>query len=86
MSDNEFRARRMANDLLIFVNSFGYDTETFAKTIAAGHKTLQQSVMRLFIATIHKMAEVHPDARNEATVELAKRILEIADDYPLPLI
>lgn len=86
MSDNEFRARRMANDLLIFVNSFGYDAETFAKMIAAGHKTLQQSVMRLFIATIRKMAEVNPDARNEATVELAKKILEIADDYPLPLI
>lgn len=86
MSDNEFRARKMANDLLIFVNAFGYDAETFARTIAASHRTLQQSVMRLFIATIRKMAEVHPDDRNEATVELAKKMAEIADDYPLPLI
>lgn len=72
--------------LLEFVNNYGHDIEAFAKTIANGHKTLQQSVMRLFIATIREMAKVKPDDRNAQTVELAKRIVEIADEYSLPLI
>jgi hypothetical protein len=42
--------------------------------------------MRLIIKTIRKMATVTPDDRNAQTVALAKKISEIADDYPLPLI
>lgn len=72
--------------LLEYVNSFSCDYKTFAKTIANGHKTLQQSVMRLFISTIREMAKVTPDNRNAQTVELAKKIAEIANDYSLPLI
>ena len=79
-------ARQMASNLLAFVNSFTYDQGAFARTIAADHKTLQQSVMRLFIATIAEMAKVVPDDRNAQTVELAKKITEIAADYSLPLI
>ena len=76
----------MAKDVLAFVNVFGFDSETFAETICRDHKTLQRSVMRLFIATIRKMAEVVPDERNKATVELAKTISVITEEYPLPLI
>lgn len=72
--------------LLEYVNSFSCDYKTFAKTIANGHKTLQQSVMRLFVSTIREMAKVTPDDRNAQTVELAKKIAEIANDYSLPLI
>lgn len=72
--------------LLEYVNSYSCDYNAFAKTIANGHKTLQQSLMRLFIATIREMAEVRPDERNAQTVELAKKITEIADGYSLPLI
>ncbi len=79
-------AKQLANDILDFVNSFGFDSETFAETICRGHKTLQQSTMRLFIATIREMAKVQPDDRNAATVELAQIISDIADDHPLPLI
>lgn len=82
----ESRARIAASRLLDFVNVYGCDNETFAKTIANGHKTLQQSVMRLFIVTIREMAKVKPDDRNAETVELAKEICEIADKYSLPLI
>lgn len=84
--NNRKSAEELANDILDFVNAFGFDSNSFAETICRGHKTLQQSTMRLFIATIRKMAEVRPDDRNKATVELAKKISEIADDYPLPLI
>lgn len=80
------KAETVANDILDFVNVLGFDADTFAETICHGHKTLQQSAMRLFVTTIRKMAEVTPDARNEATVELAKKITEIAETYSLPLI
>lgn len=79
-------AEKLANDVLNFVNSFGCDEKTFASTICRGHKTLQQSTMRLFIATIREMAKVCPDDRNAATVELAQIISGIADEYPLPFI
>lgn len=86
MNIEEERAEKLANDVLEFVNAIGFDADTFAEVISRGHKTLQQSTMRLFITTIRKMAEVTPDARNAATVDLAKMIAEIADDYSLPLI
>lgn len=85
-SQKESKAEKLANDILDFVNVFGFDSDTFAETISRGHRTLQQSTMRLFITTIKKMAEVYPDERNAATVELAKKITEIAKDYPLPFI
>lgn len=79
-------AERLANDILLFVNSFGVDEKTFAEAICCSHRTLQQSVMRLFMTTIRRMAENDTDDRNLQAVELAKKISEIADDYPLPLI
>ena len=84
--ENTKKAEKLANDILDFVNVFGFDAEKFAGTICQGHKTLQQSTMRLFVTTIRKMAEVRPDERNKATVELAKKITEITDEYSLPLI
>lgn len=84
--ENTNKAETLANDILDFVNVFGFDDETFAVTICQGHKTLQQSTMRLFITTIRKMAEVRPDERNRDSVELAKKITEISYEYLFPLI
>ena len=86
MSDKEDKAKKLANDILDFVNDFGYDSKTFSATICGGHRTLQQSVMRLFMTTIRAMAETSFDDRNKNAVALANAIAKIADDYPLPLI
>lgn len=75
-----------ADTLLNLVNNFGIDEKAFAKRIASGHKTLQQSVMRLFMTTIKEMSQVMPDDRNAATVALAKRITEMTADTALPFI
>ena len=80
------RAQAAADDILEFVNAYGFDSDTFAKRIAGGHKTLQQSVMRLFVRTIREMANVLPDDRNAAAVKLAKQITELADGVSLPMI
>ena len=78
--------QELGEEVLYFVNQFGFDADAFAKTIAKGHKTLQQSTMRLFMRTIEEMAKVYPDQRNKQTVELAGKIAELAKDYGLPLI
>ena len=80
------KGKELAQEMLDYVNAFGFDSDTFADVIIHGHRTLQQSFMRLIIKTIRKMATVTPDDRNAQTVALAKKISEIADDYPLPLI
>lgn len=79
-------AEELADSVLSFVNAYGFDSKTFAKTIARGHKTLQQSTMRLFLAAIEEMSKVYPDDRNKQTVELAGKIMELAKNYTLPLI
>ena len=62
MSEKESRAVKLANDILDFVNAYGYDSQTFAETICYGHRTLQQSVMRLFMGTIRLLAKVIPNS------------------------
>ena len=84
--DRGSKAESTAEKLVDFVNSYSSDYESFANYICNEHRTLQQSVMRLFIFTIGKMAEVGTDERNEVAVKLAKKITEIAKDYNLPLI
>ena len=79
-------AKKMADDLLEFVNDFGHDQRTFAEAITHGHKTLQQSFMRLMVRTFREMSKETPDERNEASVELAKKFCEVAEGYSLPFI
>lgn len=80
------KGKKLASDILDYVNNLTFDAESFADTICSAHRTLQQSTMRLFISTICKMAENDTDARNEASVELAKKIAEIAANHQLPLV
>lgn len=86
MNEKKVKAEKVANEILDFVNTYDYDAAAFAAAICRGHKTLQQSVMRLFVTVAQHMAETPVDARNEAAVELAKEISKIAESHPLPLI
>lgn len=78
------KGKELAQEMLDYVNAFGFDSDAFADVIIHGHKTLQQSFMRLIIKTIRKMATVTPDDRNAQTVALAKKISEIAVKSPGP--
>lgn len=68
-----------------FVNTFESDRLTEAgKRLSRMHPTLQQNFMRLVIAFVEAEAEkTHYDLRNKDTVELCKRIKEIAEDVHL---
>jgi hypothetical protein len=56
------------------------------------HRTLQQNVAKLFLATFKKWAEIgdqgpgYYDARNESTIKLAQTIREATMDSYLPFI
>lgn len=79
--------RDVADGVLAMVNSYAnVEKREFVKAICSGHRTLQQSVMRLFVQLCERMSKNATDDRNQSAVELAKKITEIAKDYPLPLI
>ena len=82
----KMKAEATADIVIDFVNSYGHDAESFAKRIAKAHRTLQQSVMRLIVATIQELANSQYDERNAATVRLAMEIMKIAEGISLPLI
>ncbi len=80
------REKDAAEALVGAVNTFCFRDEVFAEVVGTAHKTLQQSVMRVMLATIRRLAVNSTDERNEATVELAKKIVEVADGAALPFI
>lgn len=74
----------MAQMLDEFVNCAGDgDLAEFAETVVCRtHRTLQQRIMALFMRTIERWGgdNVGHDARNEATVKLARKIVAATGD------
>lgn len=63
------------------------NTEDFVKVILTEHLTHQQSIMRLLMKVIEGMADQRcVDGRNVAAVTLAKELLPIIEERPLPYI
>ena len=61
--------------------------EDFVKELVSQHRTDQQSVMRLFMLFVDKLAEQKTDMRNEAAVELAQKIkVRLLGEAHLPYI
>jgi hypothetical protein len=67
-----------------------FKPEYFAKGICLQHRTLQQSIMRSFVATIRQIAsdDYGYDDRNRSTHEAAKKMVEsgILDEIYFPFI
>ena len=56
-------------------------TQFTEQVITRTHRTLQQKIMGLMVRTIEAWADtLHYDARNEATVELARKIVKATGD------
>lgn len=70
------------------VNDFGFNYKGVAKAMANDHCTLQQSFMRLCFEFIRQMSEKkYFDGRNEASVKLAKQIVEsLGEEQYLPFV
>ena len=65
-----------------FINDMGADTDTFTEKMTSCHKTLQQSMYRLCIEFISKMAKKESwqvDPRNEYAVKQCQKIMNCLD-------
>jgi hypothetical protein len=83
------RTANLARQISDYVNGFGMGrSQALAEAMVNDHPTLQQGKMRLVVAFIREMAKIqYTDARNEASVELAKKLVKEWGDGPhLPLI
>ena len=71
-----------------FVNAMSSNTAKFAEEFAKQHRTLQQSFTRLcWVWFVNLSKREQFDRRNEASVELAKKIVnQFKDEAYLPLI
>ncbi len=87
---DEQEVKNVVNSISHLVNGFGHDEEDFfIQEMGREHRTLQQGFTRLCRAWFLHLAalkEFQYDLRNEASVELAKKIKGVLKDNPLPLI
>ena len=84
------REYKAAEALADAVNTMGWKPEKFAMGMTVQHRSLQQEVMRTFVAMIHVMAsdDYGYDDRNRGSHEAAKKMIDsrILDDIYLPFI
>jgi len=84
--------KALAEKLCKSLNCMGGEEATalgFADGMTQEHRTLQQAAFRLVMSWIrnHAEAKYGCDLRNEASVKLAKRIVEaVGDDAHLPYV
>lgn len=61
-------------------------TEIFVEQMTREHRTLQQNMTKLAVEWLKQMAKTEMfDLRNQASVELAKKLLEGKTEYDLAL-
>ena len=85
----ESREYKAAEALTDSINSMSWNPKKFGLAVSMQHRTLQQSLMKSFVATIRLMAsDDYGDDRNRSTHEAAKKMIEsgILDDIYLPFI
>lgn len=78
-----------AEQFSAFVNNMNSDPRRVAiAKLMREHRTIQQNMMRFCMSFIENMAQQQPDLRNEASVALAKKIMQTTDsqDRALPFI
>lgn len=82
---SQHSGEEMAMSLLRFINNMAVDDDAFVKGLVNSHRTLQQSIMRVFIKFVKEIAAKKDgfyDLRNEASVNLAKEIMKLNTGLP----
>lgn len=87
---NEEKTKKNVETVSDMLNVFGFNTEDFCKLFQREHRTIQQCFTRLCVEWLRTCAsdDYCYDGRNEASHEVAKRLLESIgeDDICLPFI
>ena len=73
-------SREVAKDMVDMVNNMSFSSTDFVNEVTRSHRTLQQSVFRLFMDLLKEWSEMEAngsyDLRNEKTVKTAKLFIE----------
>lgn len=80
---------RLVTDIMDAVNTIGFDPSKFAGLMCRQHRTLQQSAFRAFLIWTRELAAMENyDARNEASVLLARELVNTMDEVgdALPMV
>lgn len=78
----KIKEHELADHIAREVNSMGFDYQEFTVKMKCEHRTLQQNFTRLCLHWIHDLAmKENFDLRNQASVEVAKKIESHLDDY-----
>lgn len=84
MMENE--AVEVASKLLDYVNTMSHEPFAFYEALTKGHRTLQQSVSRLFFNWFIYLSQLDEnrfsDMRNEASLQNAKRLAKMHKEEP----
>ncbi len=83
--DKQDRMNQAVDTLTNIVNNFNYDEniEVFYNAFKREHRTLQQSLMRVMLGTIQKIAsdeQYGTDARNADTKKVCTDLIEAFDN------
>ena len=86
----ESQEYKAAEALTDSINSMSWNPKKFGLAVSMQHRTLQQSLMKSFVATVRVMAsdDYGYDDRNRGAHEAAKKIVEssILDEIYVPCI
>ena len=80
---NTKTGKEMADELASFVNNYGCDEKGFVEAVMREHRTLQQSLFRLFMQCIDEWSKKKAfefDGRNEHTIMTSKMIVATIPD------
>jgi hypothetical protein len=81
------KAKKASDQVADFANDMMMPALAFAKATMTQHRTIQQNMFRLFITCIGEWAmQENYDARNEATVQLSKKIMQVEHVQAIPYI
>lgn len=85
---SEYNVKEVQNQIEKMLNSFSYRgrVDEFNKLMLKSHPVLQQIFTNLCLDWLKKMSTQEPDLRNQASVQISKKIMEaVEDDIDFPM-
>ena len=84
-NSREFKA---AQELERALNDYGWNEKRFALATTTFHRTLQQTLFRTIVEILKMYADPQrrTDLRNKASIEGAKKVMEVLEELHIPFI
>ena len=84
-NSREFKA---AQELERALNDYGWNEKRFALATTTFHRTLQQTLFRTIVEILKMYADPNrrTDLRNKASIEGAKKLMEVLEELHIPFI